>query len=68
MNGTDLKVLRTRAHVKAKDLAARLGWSASKISRIEAAAWVAEDDATRYVAELATFSATATDSASTSAA
>lgn len=63
MNGTDLKVRRIAAHVKAKDLAAVAGWSSSKVSRIEARAHVEPADVDTYVAALATLTTTTTPQA-----
>ena len=34
-NGSDLRMMRTKANVKALDVALRLGWSPSKLSLIE---------------------------------
>lgn len=63
MNGTELKLRRIAAHVKGKDLALAAGWTSSKVSRIEARAFVAPDDVATYVAALATL-ATSTTSVS----
>ena len=35
IHGSDLRVMRTKANVKALDVALRLGWSPSKLSLIE---------------------------------
>lgn len=56
MTGTELKVRRVTAHVKAKDVAAVAGWTTSKISRIESSAFVPADVVDRYVQALATCS------------
>lgn len=61
MNGTDLKVKRIAAHIKAKDLAVVAGWSGPKVSRIEARAHVEPEDVETYVAALATLTTTTTD-------
>lgn len=67
MNGTELKLKRIAAHVKAQDLAAALRethpdtkWSPSKVSRIEAAAHVDAAIVDEYVACLATLTTNAT--------
>ncbi len=61
MNGTDLKVRRITAHIKAKDLAAVAQWTTSKVSRIENRAHVEPDDVETYVAALATLTTTTTE-------
>lgn len=63
MTGTELKVRRTEAHLKAKDVAALLEWSASKISRIERLVHVEPEDAARYVAAVATLTTDSTSEA-----
>ena len=61
MTGTDLKIKRIAAHVKAKDLGEVLGWSSAKISRLEARAYVDPNHVEEYVAALATMTTTTTE-------
>lgn len=55
MTGLELKLLRTRKRVKAKDLAARMDVRPGRVSQIEALAVVSAPAVTRYLAALATF-------------
>lgn len=55
MTGLQLKLLRTRKRVKAKDLAERMDVRPGRISQIEALAVVSEQAAGRYLEALATF-------------
>lgn len=53
MTGTDLKLRRIAAHVKAKDVAARAGWTSQRISQIEASHFVGPEHAGKYQDALA---------------
>lgn len=64
MNGTDLKIRRIAAHVKAKDLAEAAGWPAYKVSRVETRVFVEPADVETYVAALATCASKTTEGAS----
>lgn len=55
MTGIDLKVRRVAADVRLKDLAAVMGVSDSRVSRIEGSRQVTDDAAERYLRALATF-------------
>lgn len=54
MNGKDLKLRRVAADVKAKDLAAAMGVSDSRVSHIENSRLVTDDARSRYLAALHT--------------
>lgn len=54
MNGKDLKLRRVAADVKAKDLAAVMGVTDSRVSRIENSRIVTDDARERYLAALDT--------------
>lgn len=61
MTGTDLRIERIRAHVKAQDLATAIGWHPSKLYRVERAHFVTPEDVTAYVQALATLSTNSTE-------
>lgn len=61
MDGTELKLRRIAAHVKAKDLGLAAGWAPYKVSRIESRAFVLPEDVARYVAALGTLSTKTTE-------
>lgn len=70
MTGTALKVKRIEAHVQGQALGAVLRemypdrkWSGSRVSRVEARAFVDPDEVAEYVAGLATFTTKMTTSA-----
>lgn len=52
MNGTDLKVRRIRAHVRAIDLADAAGWKRPRVSYIESRAFNTPEVVDRYLAAL----------------
>jgi transcriptional regulator with XRE-family HTH domain len=54
MSGKDLKLRRVDADVKVKDLAAAMGVTDSRISRIENSRTVTPDAITRYLTALST--------------
>jgi DNA-binding XRE family transcriptional regulator len=60
MNGTDLKVMRIRAHVRTHDLAKVMGVKDWTISRLERDVYVPPEKVDRYVAGLATLATTPT--------
>lgn len=48
MTGMQLRILRTAARIKTRDLAASMGVHSSRVSQIEAQAVVTEETAARY--------------------
>lgn len=52
MNGTDLKLRRIAAHVRAIDLAAAAEWKAPRVSYIEGRVWNPPEVVDRYLAAL----------------
>ncbi len=61
--GLDLKVLRTRANLKSKDIAAAMGITSSRLSRIEVDTRVTPRMEARYLAALETCRTSGTSAA-----
>jgi transcriptional regulator with XRE-family HTH domain len=66
--GLDLKLERTAARVRVKDLALAMGVTSGHVSNLEARAIVTDESATKYRAALATLPTVATPQQPASAA
>lgn len=64
MDGKTLKLRRVSADLRVRDMAAAMGVSDSRISRIENSRVVTDDAAHRYVTALATLTTNVTDATS----
>jgi transcriptional regulator with XRE-family HTH domain len=64
MTGKDLKLKRVAADLRVKELAAAMGVSDSRISRLENSRVVTDDARERYLAALATLATNVTDATS----